>query len=45
MTNKPSEPIYLFDCATTQKRIGQEKFLEAFIEICNLPSTINNFME
>ena len=29
MTNKPAEPINLFDCATTQKIIGQEKFLES----------------
>lgn len=35
MTNKPSEPINLFDCATTQKMIGQEKFLEAFKNILN----------
>ena len=30
MTNKPSEPINLFDCKTTQKVIGQEKFLQSF---------------
>lgn len=35
MTNKPSEPINLFDCATTQKVIGQEKFLESFKNILN----------
>ncbi len=35
MTNKPAEPINLFDCATTQKIIGQEKFLESFKNILN----------
>lgn len=35
MTNKPSQPINLFDCATTQKLIGQEKFLDAFKNILN----------
>ncbi|MBQ7659952.1 MAG: DegT/DnrJ/EryC1/StrS family aminotransferase [Alphaproteobacteria bacterium] len=30
MTNKPSKPVGLFDCATSQKVIGQEKFLDAF---------------
>ena len=35
MTNKPSEPIMLFDCATTQKIIGQEKFLDSFKNILN----------
>ncbi|MBP5353458.1 MAG: DegT/DnrJ/EryC1/StrS family aminotransferase [Alphaproteobacteria bacterium] len=35
MTNKPSEPINLFDCATTQKVIGQEKFLDSFKAILN----------
>lgn len=35
MTNKPSEPINLFDCATAQKVIGQEKFLDAFKTILN----------
>ena len=35
MTEKPSEPIMLFDCATTQKLVGQEKFLEAFKNILN----------
>lgn len=35
MTNKPAEPINLFDCATTQKIIGQEKFLDAFKTILN----------
>lgn len=35
MTNKPTEPINLFDCATTQKVIGQEKFLDAFKTILN----------
>lgn len=33
MTNKPTKPINLFDCATTQKVIGQEKFLDAFKKI------------
>jgi dTDP-4-amino-4,6-dideoxygalactose transaminase len=35
MTNKPSAPINLFDCATAQKVIGQEKFLDAFKTILN----------
>ena len=35
MTNKPSKPINLFDCAASQKIIGQEKFLEAFKNILN----------
>lgn len=35
MTNKPSTPINLFDCATAQKVIGQEKFLNAFTTILN----------
>lgn len=35
MTNKPTQPINLFDCATTQKIIGQEKFLDAFKTILN----------
>ena len=35
MTDKPAEPINLFDCATTQKVIGQEKFLDAFKNILN----------
>jgi len=35
MTNKPAEPINLFDCATAQKVIGQEKFLDAFKTILN----------
>jgi len=35
MTDKPAEPINLFDCATTQKMIGQEKFLDAFKNILN----------
>ncbi len=35
MTNKPSTPINLFDCATAQKVIGQEKFLDAFKTILN----------
>lgn len=35
MTNKPSKPINLFDCATSQKVIGQEKFLQAFETILN----------
>ncbi len=30
MTNKPSKPVGLFDCATSQKVIGQDKFLGAF---------------
>ena len=35
MTNKPAKPINLFDCATSQKVIGQENFLEAFKTILN----------
>lgn len=35
MTNKPSKPINLFDCATSQKIIGQENFLDAFKTILN----------
>lgn len=35
MTNKPSKPINLFDCATSQKIIGQENFLKAFETILN----------
>lgn len=35
MTNKPSKPVGLFDCATSQKVIGQEKFLDAFKTILN----------
>lgn len=35
MTNKPAKPINLFDCATSQKLIGQEKFLNAFEAILN----------
>ena len=35
MTNKPSKPINLFDCATSQKVIGQENFLNAFKTILN----------
>lgn len=35
MTNKPEKPINLFDCATSQKIIGQEKFLNAFQTILN----------
>lgn len=35
MTNKPSKPINLFDCATSQKVIGQDKFLNAFEKILN----------
>jgi len=35
MTNKPSTPINLFDCATSQKVIGQDKFLNAFEKILN----------
>ena len=30
MVNQPSEKINLFDCAASQKIIGQEKFLNAF---------------
>lgn len=35
MTDKPAKPINLFDCATSQKVIGQEKFLQAFEKILN----------
>lgn len=35
MTNKPEKSINLFDCATSQKVIGQEKFLNAFQNILN----------
>lgn len=35
MTYKPSKSIGLFDCATSQKVIGQEKFLDAFKTILN----------
>ena len=35
MTNKPANPINLFDCATAQKVIGQDKFLKAFEKILN----------
>lgn len=35
MTNKPAKPINLFDCATSQKVIGQENFLKAFETILN----------
>jgi dTDP-4-amino-4,6-dideoxygalactose transaminase len=35
MTSKPAKQINLFDCATSQKVIGQEKFLEAFKTILN----------
>lgn len=35
MTNKPSNPIMLFDCKTSQGIIGQEKFLDAFKTILN----------
>ena len=30
MVNQPSTKINLFDCAASQKIIGQEKFLNAF---------------
>lgn len=30
MVNTPSKPINLFDCAASQKIIGQDKFLDAF---------------
>ena len=33
MTNKPVNPINLFDCAASQKIIGQDKFLDAFKKI------------
>lgn len=35
MTTKPAKPINLFDCATSQKVIGQENFLNAFKTILN----------
>lgn len=35
MTNKPSKPIMLFDCKTSQSVIGQDKFLDAFKTILN----------
>ena len=35
MTNKPSKPIMLFDCKTSQNVIGQEKFLDAFKTVLN----------
>ncbi len=35
MTNKPSKPIMLFDCKTSQNVIGKEKFLNAFEAILN----------
>lgn len=35
MTNKPSKPINLFDCKTSQSVIGQENFLKAFETILN----------
>lgn len=35
MTTKPAKPINLFDCATSQKIIGQENFLNAFRTILN----------
>ena len=35
MSNKPSKPNNLFDCATSQKVIGQENFLNAFKTILN----------
>ncbi len=35
MTNKPSKPIMLFDCKTSQTVIGQDKFLKAFENILN----------
>ena len=35
MTNKPANPINLFDCSTAQKVIGQDKFLKAFEKILN----------
>ena len=37
MINKPEKPINLFDCAASQKVIGQEKFLEAFKRILEKP--------
>lgn len=35
MTNKPEKPINLFDVQTSQKIIGQKKFLKAFENILN----------
>ena len=35
MSYQPSKMIGIFDCATSQKVIGQEKFLEAFKTILN----------
>ncbi len=35
MTNQPSKSIGLFDCATSQKVIGQEKFLDSFRTVLN----------
>lgn len=35
MTNKPSKPIMLFDCKTSQEIIGQDNFLNAFKTILN----------
>ena len=35
MSTKPLKPINLFDCATSQKIIGQENFIEAFRTILN----------
>lgn len=35
MTSKPLKPINLFDCASSQKIIGQDKFLQSFQTILN----------
>ena len=35
MTNKPQKPINLFDCNSSQKVIGREKFMAAFENILN----------
>ena len=35
MTNKPTKPIMLFDCKTSQNIIGRDKFLNAFENILN----------
>ena len=35
MSYQPSKMIGIFDCATSQKVIGQEKFLDAFKTILN----------
>lgn len=35
MTNKPEKPINLFDCNTSQKVIGREKFMAALENILN----------